>query len=442
MRVYKIKSNCIAGSFLLIVLFSLLPVPAQSDTTYLAIDLVYLSYEKGFTGDIPAIVFRDNESESYHFWAMTLNPETGSQKGTKLKLRPPPDDNIPVDVLWVQHFNQFDKGTVPSPFIVFENHHLYTFPLTFEEDGTPVAGGWSLIDPLTSPDPYGNATCAAELPGTEFQDGWPRLFIGTELGNIIVLVSEWEGIYLDDIFTVTLTSQPILDIEPIPQFGYISLGILTNNLIYGVDPEMSRIDKEEKLAVTIYSLADPRPSPLGDFDIFGGKFSYPPDDVTPIPLILANGSNELGLTSILSSMSGSYTLEVTTDNKDYKINMAGTGSLLTLSDDGPPPRYDPAYSEETGSSGCEVDVIDDINGSCDYICGDANGDDISDILDIVHLIDWKFKDGPHPDPLVASNVNGDKVVDILDMVHLIDWKFKECPPGSGPGTCPPPDCSL
>jgi hypothetical protein len=41
---------------------------------------------------------------------------------------------------------------------------------------------------------------------------------------------------------------------------------------------------------------------------------------------------------------------------------------------------------------------------------------------------------------VPGDCDGVPGIDILDIVHLIDWKFKGCPPGQPIGTCPPP-CS-
>jgi hypothetical protein len=95
---------------------------------------------------------------------------------------------------------------------------------------------------------------------------------------------------------------------------------------------------------------------------------------------------------------------------------------------------------------------DDYNPEqCDYLPGEADGLPPRDILDIVHLIDYKFKECPPgaglgtcPPPTPFEIYSGDAdcncIVDILDIVHMIDWKFKECPPGAGQGTCPPP-CS-
>jgi len=67
-----------------------------------------------------------------------------------------------------------------------------------------------------------------------------------------------------------------------------------------------------------------------------------------------------------------------------------------------------------------------------FICGDVNKDENINILDIVFLINYKYKAGPAPNPEAAADVNGDDNINILDIVYLINYKYK-----SGP----PPDCS-
>jgi hypothetical protein len=74
---------------------------------------------------------------------------------------------------------------------------------------------------------------------------------------------------------------------------------------------------------------------------------------------------------------------------------------------------------------------DDIGDACDWVCGDANDDEDVNILDIVYLINYKYKGGPAPDPLEAADVNSDLDINILDIVYLINYKYK-----SGPA----PDC--
>ncbi len=73
-----------------------------------------------------------------------------------------------------------------------------------------------------------------------------------------------------------------------------------------------------------------------------------------------------------------------------------------------------------------------ITGSCP-VCGDANGgpqktpDGIVNILDIVFLINYKYKDGPAPFILACSDVNNDGPINILDIVYLINYKYKAGP---------------
>jgi len=62
-----------------------------------------------------------------------------------------------------------------------------------------------------------------------------------------------------------------------------------------------------------------------------------------------------------------------------------------------------------------------------YICGDVDGDELVNILDIVYLINYKYKEGPAPDPLESADVNSDELVNILDIVYLINYKYKEGP---------------
>jgi hypothetical protein len=71
----------------------------------------------------------------------------------------------------------------------------------------------------------------------------------------------------------------------------------------------------------------------------------------------------------------------------------------------------------------------DVSG---YILGDANGDGIVDIGDVVHLINYLYKNGPAPDPILSGDCNCDLVVDLGDVVHLINYLFKNGPP---PGDC-------
>ena len=69
----------------------------------------------------------------------------------------------------------------------------------------------------------------------------------------------------------------------------------------------------------------------------------------------------------------------------------------------------------------------------DILCGDLDSDGFINILDIVYLINYKYKGGPEPEPLWVADVNLDEDINILDVVYLINYKYK-----GGPEPCDPP----
>ncbi len=56
-----------------------------------------------------------------------------------------------------------------------------------------------------------------------------------------------------------------------------------------------------------------------------------------------------------------------------------------------------------------------------YPCGDVNGDGKLDSNDTEFLIDYLFRGGPAPVPLLAGDVNGDGIVNVGDVVYLINY---------------------
>ncbi len=74
---------------------------------------------------------------------------------------------------------------------------------------------------------------------------------------------------------------------------------------------------------------------------------------------------------------------------------------------------------------------DGIGDVCVFVCGDANNDGNMNILDIVYIINYKYKGGPEPVYFNSADVNSDGFINILDIVYLINNIYK-----SGPA----PDC--
>jgi len=67
-----------------------------------------------------------------------------------------------------------------------------------------------------------------------------------------------------------------------------------------------------------------------------------------------------------------------------------------------------------------------------FTCGDANGDDVINIGDAIHVINYVFKGGSAPDPLAAGDANCDDSINIGDAVYIVNYVFK-----SGPAPCCP-----
>jgi len=63
-----------------------------------------------------------------------------------------------------------------------------------------------------------------------------------------------------------------------------------------------------------------------------------------------------------------------------------------------------------------------------YLCGNANGDDKVNVGDAVFVINYVFRDGAPPDPLIAGDANGDGITNVGDAVYLINYVFRGGPP--------------
>lgn len=66
----------------------------------------------------------------------------------------------------------------------------------------------------------------------------------------------------------------------------------------------------------------------------------------------------------------------------------------------------------------------------EYVCGDADGNELVNISDAVFLISYIFAGGEAPDPLAAGDADCDGITNISDAVYLIAYIFS-----SGPAPC-------
>ncbi len=74
--------------------------------------------------------------------------------------------------------------------------------------------------------------------------------------------------------------------------------------------------------------------------------------------------------------------------------------------------------------GWNIDYVRLISLTCaTYICGDANGDDVVNVSDAVHIINYVFVGGDPPEPLIAGDCNCDLTVNVSDAVWIINYVF-------------------
>lgn len=62
-----------------------------------------------------------------------------------------------------------------------------------------------------------------------------------------------------------------------------------------------------------------------------------------------------------------------------------------------------------------------------YVYGDADGDDIVTLGDLLFVLNYVFKNGPAPDPLSAGDPNGDCIIDMADMLSLTNYLYRSGP---------------
>jgi len=62
-----------------------------------------------------------------------------------------------------------------------------------------------------------------------------------------------------------------------------------------------------------------------------------------------------------------------------------------------------------------------------WMLGDADGSHQINIMDCTFLIDYLYRDGRQPYPLVMGDIDGDCAINIMDVVYLIDYLYRGGP---------------
>jgi hypothetical protein len=69
--------------------------------------------------------------------------------------------------------------------------------------------------------------------------------------------------------------------------------------------------------------------------------------------------------------------------------------------------------------------------TCDVLCGDVNGDDLINVMDIGYLLTFLYKNGPPPFSFDAADVNNSGTITPADVTYLINALYK----GGRPPIC-------
>jgi hypothetical protein len=80
------------------------------------------------------------------------------------------------------------------------------------------------------------------------------------------------------------------------------------------------------------------------------------------------------------------------------------------------------YSDRAVFSTAKSDVV------LPFIVGDATGDGVIDVADVVFLLNYLYKGGAEPSPYGRGEVTGDGLIDVADAIYLLNYLYKGGPP--------------
>ena len=104
------------------------------------------------------------------------------------------------------------------------------------------------------------------------------------------------------------------------------------------------------------------------------------------------------------------------DYQDHNPHMHSTQDRVSLFDS----TY---YVDFVKAAVATMSILGDL-----FLFGDANGDGLIDLGDVVFLVNYLYRNGPAPENSLAGDVNCDGIVDLGDVIYLINYLFKGGPP--------------
>ncbi|UCD95078.1 MAG: hypothetical protein JSU69_03240 [Candidatus Zixiibacteriota bacterium] len=74
----------------------------------------------------------------------------------------------------------------------------------------------------------------------------------------------------------------------------------------------------------------------------------------------------------------------------------------------------------------------------EFLCGDTDGSGVINILDASFVVNYLYRNGPAPDPLLKADVNGSGEINLLDVTATIDYLYRNGPEPDCPTLAIPP----
>jgi hypothetical protein len=370
-------------------------------------------------GTCALILVLNQPQQDWFVRAMTLSESDGSRMGQAMDIAIPPQDCKPPNPNRILYSMYFLPG---QAIVLGDDMSMETVPITIGPDGTTQAGDPVCHPPSPNAPDLGPATALTEMPGSAFQDGMPRLFVGTQGGIIASFVMPvgaadpvMEGNFgLPD-------GMPIAALHPIPQMSGLLLGVAAGDAITGiVDPEL--------LPAVQFKYVNPELMPIFDFAV--GM----PDANQMVPVAFCDGSVKIPLTALPFDAAGDMTLSIHPPSPNIPLLSSppmelALGSMLMLTEDGLGVYFDPGFDISSGLTGCIADVNDPSPAVC-YECailltGDVNLSSTLTSADIIGLVNYVFKGGAAPQPCPeAGDVNCDSKLTSADIIGLVNYVFK------------------
>ena len=159
--------------------------------------------------------------------------------------------------------------------------------------------------------------------------------------------------------------------------------------------------------------------------------------VIPNPLMLVDHGNGWTVAYVVS-LSGLTTLPVGTVeliDAEYEILSPANSDLCFCDTLGSPPVQTVVIAE--GSTFAPATVCGNISSGTFLMRGDASGDSIFDLGDVLVMLGVVFASATPPYCLDAADANDDGILDLADPIYSINYLFLggPTPPGSVGGEC-------